>query len=781
MANIVIDGIHLEVNEGDYILEIARANGIFIPAICYLSKCSPTLACKLCMVEINGKRSYACNAKAKDGMNILTNTSEIVLERRAIMQSYVVNHPLECGVCDKSGECELQDFTHLYEIDSQNFFITPSLKKMDSWSQVKYDPSLCILCERCVTTCKDNLGEANLKVIKQDLPQLDSVYWKEKMPKDAFSVWNRAQKGVIGFVGENKCYDCAECASVCPVGALGIKSFQYSTNAWELHKVSSTCNLCPSGCKIVYESKVDMHGVYKIYRVSNDFNFNPICSAGRFGYDIYATSNALDEAINAIKKADCIVVGGNTTNNEARFLSLIKDKFNIKLVNPTLKKYSDFMNVFFSCNASLSTLENISNHKVILSLGSAIKYENPLLRYKINNTLKMQKDSALIYAHPLKDKLISGLSKNVSLFYYAPNSEDVALLAILQALDSANDILATLQTTTIQIESTKEQIEQVIEKVIAENGEEQEVCKEQKKQVKILEDKKYYSAFIDAGIPYESYLMLEQILRKDKPLIVIGDDVYHNANALFMAKILGILQNMGKIDVLTIPPSANANGILQYLTLDSVDSSGFCVGFRTKGDFSIDSIESDCSVPYFNALNDSIINMDYRILPLNAFNPTDKCDYLEYMSDALGIAFEALDLYLPNDFNNNGNDERGIKITPKWQHKIADIPYTIINVNTQNAYLRDLSAHFYPYTRFSKQFQSNIGIYVSSQKLENLRNEFAINEGDEITLCGNDCEISARIYIDSDMDDDFFAISPQIRGACRLFGDSKYTEVRIIK
>ena len=137
MAEITINDIKIHANEGEYLLNVARANGIFIPAICYLSGCSPTLACKLCMVEIDGKRVYSCNVKVKDGMIVATNTPEIATERKAIMQSYCVNHPLECGVCDKSGECELQDFTLLFGVNHQSYFVADSLKKRDSWGQVK--------------------------------------------------------------------------------------------------------------------------------------------------------------------------------------------------------------------------------------------------------------------------------------------------------------------------------------------------------------------------------------------------------------------------------------------------------------------------------------------------------------------------------------------------------------------------------------------------------------------------------------------------------------------
>ena len=244
---ITINGQTLSCNEGESILQIARREGIEIPAICYLSGCSPTMACKLCMVDIDGKRNYSCNSKAKDGMNIQTHTPEIIKERNAIMQSYDVNHPLQCGVCDKSGECELQNYTLKMQVSTQEYHIKESYKPHKSWAKAVYDPNLCIMCERCATTCKDNLGEAKLKAQKADLEPLDSALWKDSMPKDALSVWSRKQKALIDFVSDTPCFDCGECISVCPVGALSTDDFKYKANAWELKKIESTCIHCPMG------------------------------------------------------------------------------------------------------------------------------------------------------------------------------------------------------------------------------------------------------------------------------------------------------------------------------------------------------------------------------------------------------------------------------------------------------------------------------------------------------------------------------------------------------
>lgn len=784
MARITINGTNIEALEGEYILEVARANDIFIPSICYLSKCSPTLACKMCMIDIDGKRAYACNAKVKDGINIITNSYELQTERKAIMQSYAINHPLECGVCDKSGECELQDFVHLVGVNSQEYFIADSFKKMDNWSQVKYDPNLCILCERCVTTCKDNLGENNIKAVKQDyLPSVDSNYWKDKMPKDAFSVWNRKQKSLIQFVGDNHCFDCAECASVCPVGALGVTKFQYTSNAWELNKIDSTCMLCPSGCKITYEVKENLNGEINIYRVTNDFNFNPICSGGRFAYDIYPDKklNNIDDAINSIKKAKYILVGGNVTNNEAKFLEQIRLKTGIKLVNSTLRFYAQFLSVLLNNNIEISKISDISTSKIIWSLGCDIKYSNPLLRYKINNTLKLSKDTNLIYSHPIEDMLIAKLSKKYKYLKYKPYNEYVIIFLILFILDEKNDKLKNIDKYKIKVENKKIQKEKIKEWQKDNNGNDIEITNEITKEN--IEIQTFYSLFEDNGITYDIFLELKNIISNMKPLIIIGEDVYENENIEFIAEILSDLKSSNKIDILLNPPSSNANGIISNLTLeelDSNDTSSFKIGFRQKGNYTFDSIEADFNIPFYHSINDSMTNIDNRILPL--ISVFKEYNYIELLADKLNIDFKITKDNLPNYYANDGKDKRGkleekrlVKnITTKSNAlKIADI-----NINL-NAYMRDISPHFYPYTKFSSNFQSKIGVYTSKSMLESLNNKYNINIGDDICLESNGIRIYSKIFIDNDMKDDYFAISPQIKEVEKIF-IKKYCMVNFI-
>ncbi len=457
---IKIEGMEFEAFEGETILEVARRNNIQIPTICFLSGCSPTVACKMCMVEVSGKRVYSCNAKVKDGMEVLIATEEILNDRKEIMTTYCVNHPLECGVCDKSGECELQDFTLHTKVDLQLFGLQEADKKSFSFAQSFYDPALCIMCERCVTTCKDNIGEANLKAGKAKLFTPDN--YKDSMGKDPYSVWSKRQKGLIEFVGKNECKDCGECISVCPVGAMTYKDFTYTSNAWELEKIHSTCGYCAGGCELIYNVKhLDVKGdLQKVYRVQNDYLYNPICGAGRFAFDMVSIGTRnIESALNAFKKADSINVGSDVSNEEALLANLISKKFNIPLFNHEAKCFSSFRESFL--NASIyyksrfydevaqqdrklsfshffATFADFKASNSFVALNTYFKYDSPSVRYKINNNLKIQKSSQVLSIGLFHDSLLESLSKNV--MQINCKSSSVALSGIL-ALVFANDLI----------------------------------------------------------------------------------------------------------------------------------------------------------------------------------------------------------------------------------------------------------------------------------------------------------------------------------------------------
>lgn len=361
---ITINSRLIEAKEGESILQAARREGIFIPAICYLNGCSPTLACRLCMVEADGKRVYGCNAKVKEGIQVVTNTPEIEAERNAIMQTYCINHPLECGVCDKSGECELQNFTTMMKVNAQNYAIKDTHKPHQKWGLIQYDPALCIVCERCITVCADKIGESALKTTARGGEQVPKEL-KDSMPKDAHAIWSKFQKSLIApSAGDTlDCSFCGECTSVCPVGALVGSKFQYTSNAWELSRVPAA-NPHSSDCELIY---YDVKPVSiadrtpKIYRVSNDFHFGEIHAAARWGYDFHNEYAKKDESkfnqiVNAIKSGEIKNIKFNSviTNEEALILEQIAKKYDLALINDEARSYNEFLNAFSQSAANSS-------------------------------------------------------------------------------------------------------------------------------------------------------------------------------------------------------------------------------------------------------------------------------------------------------------------------------------------------------------------------------------------------------------------------------------------
>lgn len=450
-----IEGNEFEAFDGETILDVARRNNIQIPTICFLSGCSPTLACKMCMVEVNGKRVYSCNAKVKDGMDVVVHNEELQKDRNEIMTTYCVNHPLECGVCDKSGECELQDFTLYTKVDTQHFGLQEADKKSYSFAQSFYDPALCIMCERCVTTCKDNIGEANLKAGKANLFTPDD--YKDSMSKDPYSVWAKRQKGLIEFVGKNECKDCGECISVCPVGAMTYKDFTYTSNAWELEKVHSTCGYCAGGCELIYNVKhLDVKGdLQKVYRVQNDYLYNPICGAGRFAFDVVSVGSCNTTALlQAFQRADSIIIGGDASNEEAFIADFIAKKLNIPLINHEAYCFQLFQTHFMQArrlyetqfNADkesnvytfFATFEDFKTSSSFISLNTYFKNDSPIVRYRINNNLKIQKNSQVINISLFKDMLLESLGKNV--VQIQGDSANISLMGIV-GLIFANDLI----------------------------------------------------------------------------------------------------------------------------------------------------------------------------------------------------------------------------------------------------------------------------------------------------------------------------------------------------
>ena len=446
MAKITIDGKACECDEGEYILQVARRCGVFIPALCYLSGGTPTLACRLCMVEADGKRVYSCNAKAKDGMVIYSRSPEIDAEREAITQVYCVNHPMACGVCDQSGECELQNLVLLMRVQSQNYAIRDTVREVQNWGLISYDASLCIVCERCITACKDRVGENALKLAPRGGDAIDKAY-KDKMPKDAYAVWSKLQKSLISRAQQSDCTSCGECAAVCPTGGLVESAFKYASNAWECERIPAS-NPHSSDCELLYYDVKrtaigDPRG--KIYRVSSDVDFGALNAAARFGYDFSKREAVKDEAVFAriaegIRSGAIKTIKFNSfiTNEEARILELLREKYRLSLLNDEALRYQKFLREFSKFSGTKfynASSQTIKNSDFIVICGTFLRSDAPNLGYAVNSACKLNKASG-IYFHPFCDEGVKNYSKNLLFCTHDAAASEEILLWILQKFGS---------------------------------------------------------------------------------------------------------------------------------------------------------------------------------------------------------------------------------------------------------------------------------------------------------------------------------------------------------
>ena len=786
-----IDGKKIQTQEGEYILNAARANDVFIPAICYLTRCSPTLACRICLVEADGKQVYACNAKSKDGMNITTTTENIAKERRAIMEVYDVNHPLQCGVCDQSGECELQNYTLEMGVNSQSYAIKDVDRSSHDWGHIHYDPGLCIVCERCSTVCKDMIGDNSLKTIKRGADAIDGSF-KESMPKDAYAMWNKLNKSLIGLTNGTDvldCTSCGECAAVCPVGALVDTHFMYKSNAWELKQIPATCGHCSAGCQITYDVKATSieNPDEKIYRVMNEWNFVSLCGAGRYGFDyqnanVSKDENAFASAIKAFKKADTIEFTSTITNEEAYLLQKLKEKYGYKLINNEAKSFQTFLKNYTQVSGTSlygSDLKEAMNSNFVITVGTAIKSDNPNARYSLNNSMTVNKGAGL-YFHPVDDPIINGLGKTIMSVKHAPLQEEAVLYLILDLFADKSKLpseivkyLASFHSTkTVTItETIKEKVVEIVKetKVNKETGEEEEVEVEKSKMVpkkiskEVEVDDNRLLEIVGADDKFMETLE-KNLKKKDSFSLIAGADLYNHPNSKNLARLLALIEKYSDFKLTIIPPLANSLGVALICELDEQRGS-YSIGYNTKGDFTLSALgDGDLDMPAINQQEGTLTSINKRVNPTNAalsyggyelndianalgFDAENIIDYTVKLPTAVGFKAQEFD-DLPNHYENDGTEVRGYLLENKTLEVDDDLKVEEFNEDKLEGtiiYLANPVRQFSEFTHKTTQLDEPSGIYISEEFLS----KSDLNEGDSVKVKSEYGEIITTVVSDN--------------------------------
>jgi len=268
VVEVEIDGLPAKVKAGTTILRAARETGVDIPKLCATDNLKPFGSCRLCLVEVEGRKGYpaSCTTPVEPGMKILTQTDALAKLRRNVMELYISDHPLDCLTCSANGDCELQDMAGAvglrdvrYGFDGENHLDAETDSSNPYFS---FDPSKCIVCSRCVRACDEVQGTFALTIEGRGFEAKVSASVSEN------------------FI-DSECVSCGACVQACPTATLMEKSI--IDNGQPDHSVLTTCAYCGVGCSF----KADMKGD-QVVRMTpwkdGGANQGHSCVKGRFAW-----------------------------------------------------------------------------------------------------------------------------------------------------------------------------------------------------------------------------------------------------------------------------------------------------------------------------------------------------------------------------------------------------------------------------------------------------------------------------------------------------------------
>jgi NADH-quinone oxidoreductase subunit G len=264
-VTLTIDGMSVTVKKGTNVLEAARALGIDISAFCYHPGLQVVAQCRQCLVSVekNPKLQPSCQQTCGDGMVVHTTDQQSTLARKQQLEFTLLNHPIDCPICDKAGECTLQRLYFTHDNDDSRVDVPKvhKAKVVDLGPTIVLDQERCILCSRCIRTCDEVAGQHQLEFAHRGDHQLLTTAPGEQLD-NAYSL---------------------NTVDVCPVGALTAKDFRFTMRAWELEATPSVCNGCATGCNIEIHHK---HGrAWRLVpRHNPDVNKYWMCDEGRLTY-----------------------------------------------------------------------------------------------------------------------------------------------------------------------------------------------------------------------------------------------------------------------------------------------------------------------------------------------------------------------------------------------------------------------------------------------------------------------------------------------------------------
>src|ERR1700683_2126790 len=423
LVKLTIDGKPAEAEKGTLLIEAARQNGIEIPAFCYYEGRRLHAACRMCLVEVEKtpKLQVGCTLPVGEGMIVHTDSELVKAARKGTLEFLLTNHPLDCPVCDKGGECELQDMVFRYGAGESRFTERKIHTPEKQFSPVVYfDAPRCILCFRCVRVCDEGMGVKALGVVN----------------RGAFSE-------IAPNMGDHlDCDECGACVDICPVGALTSGAYRYQTRPWEMTHVGTICTHCSDGCKTTLGTRND-----KIIRGNNrdhsGINGEFLCVKGRYGFDFYDHAERLQaplmrvngklEEVSWAKALSAVaakfnqtladggtfgVIGSNHTTNEENFYLQKFAREVLRTNHIDHHRTGDvvtLLDALSGSSAQLATVSDLYDRKAFLILGADLALEHPLLSFQIRANYRHHQAHIYVATEkPVREDKYSTLSVRAS-------------------------------------------------------------------------------------------------------------------------------------------------------------------------------------------------------------------------------------------------------------------------------------------------------------------------------------------------------------------------------
>ncbi len=266
LCTVTIDGKTAQFPKGTLLVEAAREMGIEVPVYCYHPKMKPVGACRVCVVEVEKQRRpimTACTTTVMDGMVVHTRSENAIAAREGILEFLLINHPLDCPVCDRGGECDLQDFTLRYGPPTTRFVEAKRHfeKSKVIGRNIVLDRERCIMCQRCARFCDEIAMEEGLVIIERGA---------------------RSEIGTFEGCSFDSQFS-GNTVEICPVGALTSREYRFKARPWELQHYAGVCTQCSMGCNVTVDVRFDEVARFRS-RVNDAIDDGWLCDRGRYGF-----------------------------------------------------------------------------------------------------------------------------------------------------------------------------------------------------------------------------------------------------------------------------------------------------------------------------------------------------------------------------------------------------------------------------------------------------------------------------------------------------------------